>query len=168
MGASEVRTSSPSRVKVETWQATHRRNPRLLPARQRCCSSPLPEKSASCDRPPSNKPPTSPPPPASSQGPLCLRDGSSDKFLNLGTCQGRCGLDPDKTVLAATAEEQLMRIGKRGSVVERQPDSICACGNGQDAVGWSLGRAVPDYEKIVVVVNQFVGGGQAPAQYLMH
>src|ERR1700731_804349 len=69
------------------------------------------------------------------QRPFSLRDGSSDKFLNLWTRQRRRGLDPDKTVLAPAAEEQVMRIGERGPVVERQPNSIRACGNGQDAIG---------------------------------
>jgi hypothetical protein len=58
-----------------------------------------------------------------------------------------------------------MRIGERGSVVERQPNSIRACGNGQDAVGRSLGRAVPNHEKVIVVVDQFIGSGQTLAQY---
>src|ERR1700693_6351790 len=62
------------------------------------------------------------------QRPFSLRDGSSDKFLNLWTRQRRRGLDPDKAVLAAAAEQQLMRIGERGSVVERKPNSIMACG----------------------------------------
>src|SRR6202162_5952016 len=69
------------------------------------------------------------------QRPFSLRDGSSDKFLNLWTRQRRRGLDPDKTVLAAAAGEKLRRIGERGSVVERQPNSVRSCGNGQDAIG---------------------------------
>src|SRR6202040_4460855 len=102
---------------------------------------------------------------ASRQRPFSLRDGSSDKFLNLWTRQRRRGLDPDKTVLAPRSEEQLMRIGERGSVVERQPNSIRACGNGQDAIGRSLGRAIPNHKKVVVVKNTFIGSGQKPAQH---
>src|ERR1700688_132065 len=102
------------------------------------------------------------------QRPFSLRDGSSDKFLNLWTRQRRRGLDPDKAVLAAAAEEQLMRIGESGSVVERQPNSIRVCGNGQDAIGRSLGRAVPNHEKVVVVINQFISCGQTLAQHFAH
>src|SRR5580700_5204760 len=102
------------------------------------------------------------------QRPFSLRDGSSDKFLNFWTRQRGHGLDPDKTVLTAAAEKQLMRIGERGSVVERQPNSIRACGNRQDAIRRSLGRAVPNHEKVVVVVNQFIGSGQALAQHFAH
>jgi hypothetical protein len=61
-----------------------------------------------------------------------------------------------------------MGIGERGSVVERQPNSICARGNGQDAIGRSLGRALPNHEKVVVVINQFIGCGQPLAQHLAH
>ena len=97
-----------------------------------------------------------------------LRDGSSDKFVNLWTRQRCRGRDSDETVLTAAAEEQLMRIGKRGSVVERKPNSIGACGNGQDAIGRSLGGAVPNHEKVVVVINQFIGSGQTLAQQFAH
>src|ERR1700730_12769253 len=86
------------------------------------------------------------------QRPFILRDGRRDKFLNLWTRQRRRGLDPDKAVLAAADEEQLMRIGERGSVVERQPNSIRACGDGQDAIGRSVGLVGRDEEKDVVVL----------------
>src|SRR6202795_1965030 len=102
------------------------------------------------------------------QRPLSLRDGSGDEFLNLWTRQSRHRLDPDKTVLAAAAEEQLTRIGKRGAVVERQPNPVRACGNGEDAIRWSLGRAVSNHEKVVVVVNQFIGCGETLAPYFSH
>jgi hypothetical protein len=57
---------------------------------------------------------------APQQWPFSLRDGSSDEFLNLGTRQRRHGLDSDKTVLAAAAVEQLMRIGELGSQVANE------------------------------------------------
>jgi hypothetical protein len=73
------------------------------------------------------------------QRPLSLCDGSGNEFLNPWTRQRRHRLDPYKTVLAAAAEEQFTRIGKRGAVVERQPNSVRACGNGEDAIRWSFG-----------------------------
>jgi hypothetical protein len=56
-----------------------------------------------------------------------------------------------------------MRIGERGSVVERQPNSIRACGNAQDAIGRSLGRAVPNrtelWPKMQVADSSLRGDG---------
>ena len=72
--------------------------------------------------------------------------------------QRRRRLEPDKTVLPAAAEQQLMRIGQLGSVIERQPNSVRGGSNGDDAIGWPLGRAIPNNEEVVVVVDQFIGG----------
>jgi hypothetical protein len=58
-----------------------------------------------------------------------------------------------------------MRVGQRCAVVERQPNSVRARSNGEDAIGRSLSRAVPNHEKVVIIVDQFIGSGQTLAQY---
>src|SRR5450432_4020811 len=74
-------------------------------------------------------------------------------------------LDSDETVLAAAAKQQLVRIGERGPVVERQPNSIRRCRDRDNAIGRSLGRTASNDEKVVVVVDQFICRWQALAQH---
>jgi len=57
-----------------------------------------------------------------------------------------------------------MRVRERRAPVERESHSVRGCGDGEDAIGRPLGCGVPDHEEVVVVVDQFVGGGQPPAQ----
>jgi len=66
--------------------------------------------------------------------------------------------------LTAAAEQQFVRIGQRGPVIERETNSVGGSRNGHDTVGWPLGGAIPDDEEVVVVVDQFIGGRQALAQ----
>ena len=60
-----------------------------------------------------------------------------------------------------------MRAGERGSVIERQRDSIGG-GDGNDAIGRSPGRVIPNHEEVVVVVDQLIGGWQTLAHRLAH
>ena len=59
-----------------------------------------------------------------------------------------------------------MRVGKRCAVVERQSHSVRCRGDRDNAIGRTLGRAVTQYEEVIVVPNEFVRSGQPFSQRL--
>jgi hypothetical protein len=42
----------------------------------------------------------------------------------------------------------------------REPNSVRRCSNGDNAIGWSFGRTIPNDEKAVVVIDQFAVGSR--------
>src|SRR5206468_11419854 len=57
-------------------------------------------------------------------------------------------------------EQDLVGIGQRRTVVERKANSVRGGRQRNDAVGRALRRAIANREKVVIVIDQLVRGGQ--------
>lgn len=61
-----------------------------------------------------------------------------------------------------------MRIGEAGAVIKGQADSAGASGNGKNAVRRAFCGTVTDYEEVVIVIDELVGGRQSLAEHFAH
>src|ERR1700731_1574644 len=74
----------------------------------------------------------------------------------------------DKAVLRSRTKQQLMRVWNICAPIEGKPDSAGASCNGDNAVRRALRGAVTNDKEVVIVINQFMRGGQAVAKYFAH
>ena len=85
---------------------------------------------------------------------------AANRFLNVRVQElaGRC--EADESCLFPCAEKQPFRIRQRSSVDEAEPDTVRACSYRQYRIARTLGRRISDHKEVIVVIDQFVGGGK--------
>ena len=93
-----------------------------------------------------------------------LDQSCPNERLHLRQVQDRRRRNPDEAILAAAAEQKIVRVGQGRAVVERQPDSVCGRRDRHHAIGRPLRRTVPNHKEVVVVVHQLVGRRHQPAE----
>src|SRR5438876_937258 len=83
---------------------------------------------------------------------LALRDRRIDQRSDFRLRQRRRTRQADEAILCAVAQQQLVRIGQRRTVIERQARTLRVRRERHDAIGRTLGARVADHEEVVVVV----------------
>lgn len=66
--------------------------------------------------------------------------------------------------MSSRTKQQLMRVWNICAAIEGKPDSAGTSGNGDNAARRALCGAVTNDKKVVIVINQFIRGGQAVAK----